>query len=255
MYRPSTIYEVHDHDPKNRYILNDMLRSKTLALWTVLCWGSVPGAAESFTIRSAATTDRIEVRYHLTGAFGGYGGYVPDPDNDGAYRIPLEQDGKPAKSLKGILYAPSCQFVILSVDLLSDPTRSATFECRQLPTTTVQGRISLPPSGDVSLDVTISYLAFWDHEFFGIKDGQVQSFSMGKAPLNADGRFQVQIPDFSKDRVTNQMQDACLLVRVERHSNGSIVEQLVPSADLQYQKIGLKILPSYNSEIAFSKMQ
>ncbi len=232
-----------------------MLQCKTLALCLVLCWGSIPGAAESFTIRSAATTDRTEVRYFLTGAFGGYGSYVRDPDNDGAYRIPLEQEGKPAKSLKEILYAPSCQFGILSVDLLSDLTRSASFECRQLPTITVQGRISLSPSGDGPLDVTINYIASWGHGFFGIGDGAVQSFSIGRAPLNADGRFQIQIPDFSKDRVTNQMKDAFLLVQVERHPNGGIVEQVVPSADMQYQKIGLKILPRYNTEIEFSKMR
>lgn len=232
-----------------------MWRCSTLALWTVLCWGSIPGAAESFTIRSATAPGRTEVRYFLTGAFGGYGGCVQDPDKDGAYRIPLEQKGKPAENLKAILYAPSCQIDLLSVDLLSDRARSTTFECRELPTITLQGRISPPPAGAGPLEVAISYVAFWDHEFFGIQDGMVQSFSIGKAPLAADGRFQVQIPDFSKDRVTNQMQDAFLGVVVEGRPNGSVVEQVVPPAEMQYKKIGLKILPSYDSEIVFSEMR
>lgn len=43
---------------------------KTLALWTVLCCGSLPGVAESFMTRPAAAVDR-------------------DPDNDGALPVTL----------------------------------------------------------------------------------------------------------------------------------------------------------------------
>jgi hypothetical protein len=75
-----------------------MRRTKTLALWAILCCGSLSGRAEvdSFTICSPAAVGRIEVRYFLAGAFGGYGGFVRDSDEDGAYRIPLEQDGRMA---------------------------------------------------------------------------------------------------------------------------------------------------------------
>jgi len=131
--------------------------------------------------------------------------FVRDPGEDGAYRIPLEQEGKPAITLKAILYARGCQFTVLSVDLLSDATRNATFECLQLSTITLRGRISPPPSGAGALDVEIRYLSSWDHKFFGFSDGIVQSFSVGKASLNAGGRFQIQIPDFSKDPITNRM--------------------------------------------------
>jgi hypothetical protein len=141
-------------------------------------------------------------------------------------------------------------FIVLSLDLLSDPTRNATFECRQLSTITLRGRISPPPSGVTERDVEIRYLASWDHRFFGISDGMVESFGVGKAPLNAGGRFQIQIPDFSKDRVTNQLQDAYLEVLVVEHSSWNLVGHVLPSADLEYQN-GLKILPGYDSEILF----
>ena len=68
---------------------------------------------DSFTIRSPAAVGRIEVRYFLAGAFGGYGGFVGDSDEDGAYRIPLERDGSMGTNLKAILYAQRCQFAIL----------------------------------------------------------------------------------------------------------------------------------------------
>jgi hypothetical protein len=197
----------------------------------------------------------------LTGAFGGYGGYVRDVENDGACRIPLFVDryteragknGTPAKSLKAILYAPGCQFSLLSVDLTATPTRSATFECRHLSTITLRGTISPPLPNLGALDIEVFYLAPWDHKFFGFADGAVQQFSVGKTPLNARGRFQLDIPDFSKDAVTNQMQDAYLEVRVVERSSQNLVKRVVPQADSLDRYGGLKILPGYDSEVAFS---
>src|SRR6266404_5493161 len=49
------------------------------------------------------------------------------------------------------------------------------------------------------------YLSSWDHRFFGIADGAIQSFSLGKTSLEGGTRFQIQIPNFSKDLVTTQM--------------------------------------------------
>jgi hypothetical protein len=92
--------------------------------------------------------------------------------------------------------------------------------------------------------VEITYLSFWDHGFFGIADGMVQSFTVGKAPLNAGGEFEIEIPDFSRDPVTNQRKDACLEVHAPGHS-------VLPPKELQCP-FGLGILPSYGSEIAFS---
>ena len=229
----------------------DMWRRRTLILWIAFPICSVPGKADSFTIHPAATAGHIEVRYFLTGAFGGYGSLVHDPGEDGAYRIPLEQEGKPAITLKAILYARGCQFILLSVALMINPTRSATFECNQLSTTTLRGRISPPALKAGDLDVEVRYLSLWDHRFFGIVDGAIQTFSLGKTPLEGGNRFQIQIPDFSKDLVTTQMQDAFLKVLIIEHSTRNIVERLLPSADLQYRKTGLRILPGYDSEVHF----
>jgi len=109
-----------------------------------------------FSIRSKGTTGRVEVRYFLTGAFGGYGGFVRDAQKDGVYRIPLfvdrrtEQAGKsgtPAESLKAILYSTGCQFDLLSVDLNVTSNRTVNFGCRALPTIRLGGRILPLPRG------------------------------------------------------------------------------------------------------------
>ena len=86
-------------------------------------------AAKSFNIRSAGDT-KMEVRYFLSGAFGGFGGFVREADEDGVYQIPLFVDpqteragekGTPAEFLNAILYAAGCQFNLLSVDLKVKP--------------------------------------------------------------------------------------------------------------------------------------
>jgi hypothetical protein len=225
---------------------------RALILWIGFCSGCVPGAAESFTISSSASVGQIEVRYALSGAFGYYGGFVGKRDKDGAFRIPLETDGEPAKTFAAILYAEGCQFSVLSVDLLSDPRRNETFECVPLSKITLHGRISPLPSATGALDVEIQYVASWDHEFFHFADGMVQTFSLGKAPLDAEGRFEIPIADFSKDRITNERNDAYLQLIVR----GQPIRTtwLVPPADLQYE-FGLKILPWYGSEILFEGRQ
>jgi hypothetical protein len=228
--------------------------SRALILWLGFCSGGVLAAAESFTIGSSDAAGHIEVRYGLSGAFGYHGGSVGEHDKDGAYRIPLEGDGKPAKTLKAILYAEGCQFSILSVDLLSDPTRNKTFECVPLSKITLRGRISPPPTVTGALDVVIDYVAAWDHKFFDLGDGMVQTFRLGIAPLDAEGRFEIAIADFSKDRITNERNDAYLQLIVREHSTWNTVTWIVPQADLQYN-IGLKILPWYGSEILFQGRQ
>jgi hypothetical protein len=77
---------------------------------------------------------------------------------------------------------------------------------------------------------------------------------LGKAPLDTEGRFEIPIADFSKDRITNEMNDAHLQLIVRERSTGNFVTWIVPPADL-LENIGLKILPWYGSEILFEGRQ
>jgi hypothetical protein len=184
-----------------------MRRTKTLALWAILCCGSLSGRAEvdSFTICSPAAVGRIEVRYFLAGAFGVYGGFVRDSDEDGAYRIPLEQDGRMGTNLKAILYAQGCQFTILFSGFALRFNTNRDVRLSALSSITLAGKVSAARSSTRALDVEVRYLSFWDHTLFSFSDGITQGFNVGKAPLKPGGRFQIQIPDFSTDRVTMQM--------------------------------------------------
>lgn len=215
-------------------------------LWVAFCFGCLSGAGQSFAVRPWSAASGVDVRYFVTGAFGGYGGFVRDADKDGTYRIPLQIEGKPAVSLKAILYAPGCQFQVLSVDLLSDATRAAMFECRPLSTIAISGAISPPPSSTKPLDVEVDYLAFWGQKVYGTIEGLVDQYELAKAPLNTKGGFQIRIPDFSKDRITTELPSACLNVRVREHVTWNNVEFLSPSADLRcLNGPDLKIQPEY----------
>ena len=128
-------------------------------------------------------------------------------------------------NLKAILNAQGCKSSP-SFQWICSPIQheTATFSCQPLSSITLAGRILAARSSTRALAVEVGYLSLWDHKLFGFKDGMTQGFNIGKAPLKPGGRFQIQIPEFSSDRVTIQMQDAFLEVLVVERSTGSIVE-------------------------------
>jgi hypothetical protein len=204
---------------------------------------SAAHAEESFTIKSA---EGLTVRYFISGAFGGVGGAV-EADN-GVASIPLQFEGKSAAAVKVILFKPGCEITVLSVDVNASAARSADFSCRPLPLIHLRGRMG-SPERDRAVDAIIRYDAHWSHNFFGIRDGMIQTFELGRARVDANGRFEVTVPDFSKD-VTSK--NASLSVLVIEHDTGNLVARLVPPPVFQYEGLALKILPSYDYEIAFS---
>jgi hypothetical protein len=236
-----------------------MQRRLAIAFGILLCCGLPVFAGGSFTIR-AVKAPQLDVRYFLTGPFGGYGGAVPQADKDGAYRIPLFVDqkmervaetGTPAEGLKIILYAPGCQFRVLSVNLAVSSVRDATFECSPLSTIKLRGVIPAYVADDRRAHVAVLYMADWDHQFFGFKDGFVDEFQVAEAPIDAAGRFEITIPDFSKDPVTAVMQDAYLEVLLTGDSHTKL---LLPTSDYVSRGSELEILPHYDAEIEFHQL-
>lgn len=229
-----------------------MLKSLSLLITFAFC-----SAAQSFTIRTSGVAGDAHVYYYLTGSFGGYGSPVREADSDGAYRIPLRPEHLDtptldiAQTLKAIVWSSGCQFQLISVDLVADFHRDALYECHPLPTITLSGAISPPLTAAGPLDVEVRYMAFWDHGFFGIGDGPVADFPVAKAPLES-GRFEIRIPDFSKDPVTTEQQLAALQLRVIEHKSWNSVATLTPPVGLRDPNTNqMKIVPRYDSGIIF----
>lgn len=150
-------------------------------------------------------SDKIEIRYFLSGEFGGYGDYVHQQKDRHSYEIVAALNGKPADGIKIIAYSPGCAFKTYEFRFEEIREAQADFVCDPLPHVTLDGQI-VPKSilaGHQAM-VQIWYLASWDHEFFGIMDGMVQQFELAKATLDSDGNFSVDLPDFAVDPRTQQ---------------------------------------------------
>ena len=188
----------------------------------------------------------------------GYGSFVHQKDTDGVYRIPLRPENLDtpnfdfAQTLKAILWAPGCQIQLVSSELVTDFARDALCECHPLPTVTLHGAFSPPPAAAGPLLIEVHYQAIWDHGFFPIGDGPVTDLQLASAPFASDGRFTIDIPDFSNDPVTKEkLQSASLKLLVLDANTGNLVAILAPPSDMR--TLGdLKILSRYDSEIRFT---
>jgi hypothetical protein len=195
----------------------------------------------------------LQVRYFIIGDFGGYGGYQVDQDGENAILIHTEVQGKPAKGLKVVLYAPDCQIQTISVLELSASSRDGEFHCTPLGETSLQGKFSRGPMTlDRKMEVEIRYLGFWGHGFFGIADGLVLSFDITKSSVGSDGSFQAYLPDFAENGTASpQMNDAAFSVLLIDPDSGNLLAELKPPAALS-RSGDLKIIPSYPQSIEFS---
>lgn len=211
----------------------------------------VLSAADSFVVSAPSSVGPLQIHYQVTGPFGGYSTVIDRPSEDGAYRIPLDRDGKQATGLRMILFSKGCQIQSVSIGI-TDTDRQTTFVCTPLPMITIKGRISPPPENTTGLDLILDYVAPWEHSFFHIYDGILLSFRVGQAPLTEDGRFSIQIPDFSKDAVPVRIEDARLRADLMDRRTLNRPASLSPPAGLSAWN-GLKILPDYGEELVFAR--
>lgn len=178
----------------------------------------------------AVSSEKVEIRYFMSGAFGGYGGYVRQEKNRQSYEIIAAVKDQPAIDIKIIAYSPGCAFKTYHFRLDEVREARADFVCEVLPRLTLRGQI-VPRSilsGHQAI-VRIYYLATWDHEFFGLADGIVQQFDLAQAAPDSNGDFSVELPDFTADPRTRRGEnnDASLILRiVDKETLNSLADQL-----------------------------
>ena len=194
----------------------------------------------------------LQVRYFMMGDFGGFGGYQVDHHGESAIQIHTEVEGKPAKGLKAVLYAPSCQIQTISIVDLSTSSREGEFRCTPLGETKLQGKF---PRGPMTLDrkmeVEIRYLGFWGHGFGGITDGFVLSFDIAKSSVESEGSFQAYLPNFAESgELSPRVEDAAFSFLLRDPNSGNMLAELKPPASLSRTGY-LKIIPSYPQMIEF----
>src|SRR5580704_15666540 len=104
-----------------------------------------PGASRqgpliSLYLPNGFPSEKVEVRYFLTGPFGGNGAYIqPQPDRQ-TFDFVAAVDGKAADEIKVIAFLPGCE--IVKLDIISAGTAMwRQLECKPLKTITLRGQI------------------------------------------------------------------------------------------------------------------
>ena len=147
----------------------------------------------------------------MTGAFGGVGGYLRGSNGQLSYDVVLDpsrslpevKNGR-ASTLRIIAYCPLHQIETLELlDVNRLTSNSVTLAFEKLPVRRSRCYVDFPvDSQRRSFELVVYYMAYSSHDFFGIADGAVTQFEVARATVLADGRFELVLPDFSRDSFT-----------------------------------------------------
>ena len=208
-----------------------------------------------FEIRlpSEIRSEQVQLTYYLTGPFGGSGSSVKAEPERNAYLIATLVNHQAAQTLKLILYAPGCQIVTFKVLSLAESDKAADVSCEDLPPMTFNGRVVLPEAlRRRPYEVEIIYMAYWAHEYFGIADGPVTTFTLARVTPDNDGAFHVALPNFTKDAATESYRrDAALRFIAREQDTNNIVSLLAPANVQGKDPQDLPIKPKYPNEVIF----
>jgi hypothetical protein len=213
-------------------------------------------AAFELRLPSEIRSEEVQATYFLAGPFGAYSGFLKAEPEVNVYRIGTSVNHQAAESLKVIFYAPGCQIVIIVVHSLSASEKNAEVTCEDLPPLTFKGRVELPESlRRRPYQVEIMYVAYWAHGFFGIAEGAVTTFDVARVTADESGAFQVPIPNFTKDAVTESFhRDAGLRFIARERDTGNIVSFLAPANVPGKDSHDLPIKPKYPTEVIFKPL-
>jgi hypothetical protein len=152
----------------------------------------------SLALPSGIASEAVQIEYFLTGAFGGYGGFVKPEKGRASYDIDPFVEGSAAKNVKVIAYLPGCEISTLDFTF-SGATVERTLDCYPPGQVAFRGQVlqssgTMVPNGEIE----VNYLATWAFKFYGIKDGPVTTFCLGKVRPDAEGNFEIMLPDLYK---------------------------------------------------------
>jgi hypothetical protein len=140
----------------------------------------------------------LEIDYWLTGPFGGQGGRVNGETGHDRYRIPTTVKGQKAEGLKAVVFSPGCEFATINVPSIEASSRKAEFDCAKVPFLSLAGRLPKKDRGN-PVEVTLNLNASWICAFYGLGDCMIPVFTVAKTTSDVEGRFQVDLPDYSQN--------------------------------------------------------
>lgn len=233
-----------------------VVRSALALLALCVIFGTAAPAQTSpdeaiFTISVLGPTSAkdVQVRYFVTDESGSRWSSTLAQANDDKVAIRVNTAGRSANAFKAMAYAPGCQFVTFSADDLSTSTRQADFQCVKLPTTELHGTVAAP-SGQQNLQVEAMYVVRWASKFFSVPGASISPLALAKAPVDADGAFSMELPDFTADPLWSSLTKNATLMFFLEDGTGRRIAELKSPASLS-RGGNLKVAASY-PEVAFT---
>jgi hypothetical protein len=217
----------------------------------------VVSSSPSFLLRLPARVDTtgLQIRYFMSGAFGGVGGYVRTAPGVHAYVIDTSYESKLARTLKVIVYCPGYGIELINIPSLADSSPNGAFvELKPLPSVELSGKI-VGPEGSARKDfkIDVYYLAYWAHEFFGIGDGPVVAFKLASAVAPQNDSFSVSIPDFARDPALASIKEKGPLSLVARELMTGDSVYTLESAERLGTDAEFEIATKYNELLLYAK--
>jgi hypothetical protein len=238
-----------------------MLAANLILMWaTCIASAQIPESQQPLTVilPPGVPSEKVHIGYVLGGRFGAHGDYVRPMADADSYSIPTSVEGKPAESIQMVVWAPGCETQTFTVTLRESAHNELQFECTTLRMVTLTGHIHpvdlirRKPS-----EVAIWYLAEWECKFFGRVDCMVPQFEVATVQPDANGSFEVELPDFSSDSIAGDAKrwgaftgEFRVVLRETRTWN-PIASLQTELTDLRTPGWGLKIMSTYPSDLVF----
>jgi len=221
------------------------------------CFGQLPPYAHYVEIKLPpdVKSENFFARFIFEGQ--DFGDWIQPRPGVSAYDISTMSEGRQARRLKAIFYAPGCAIRILDIPLSDSENPSYSFACEPVGNITITGslmRIDRLYGLDVRLEA--KYAAHWAREFLGLDRGVLTAIPVGDvANLSEDGRFRLKVPDLSRDPLAGALEyPGELQIWAKDKRTGAIVAKLIPvdPQPAKTQSGGLKVRGEYTEEIVFS---
>lgn len=199
-------------------------------------------------------SEKVWVQYVLYGPFGAHGGNAARKPASQLIEILGTVDGKHAEQMKMFVWAPGCKIETFDVPIQESSDIHESFSCSPLSSITLVGRIKNGRLTDKKpAEVRVDYMAEWACGFFGLVDCMVPQVSLGTASPDAQGIFEIDVPDFSADPISSDSTRGAEFQLVLREvKTWNLIAFLEPESEtLRTPSRALKIVPSYPPNLAF----
>lgn len=160
-----------------------------------------PGHTYTLILPDDVPLNNLTIEYFLIGESDGGMGVVEHTGGGHQFVIPTDEAGKEAAGLDVVIFCPGYQTVTIYEPSLVTSKRKSLVTMEKLPMLHLAGQIAdytpLPVRKPI---VNITYVGFVGLPHWILWDGRFQSFKIATVPLQANGSFSVEIPDFLHDK-------------------------------------------------------